>query len=286
VIVTDLPFYKMNGIGNSILVVDTRTVDASLTPEAVRRIARHEPFDQLMAIARPRRDGTDAFVEIFNHDGSRAGACGNGTRCVAWALSQDRSASRIVIETAGGALICDRLGPTRFAVDMGQPRLEWEAIPLAMPVPDTSSVALSGADRLPEAMRLVSGVGMGNPHAVLFVADAAAVDLAGFGPLIEHDAMFPERANVSFAEVIGRAAIRLRVWERSAGATLACGSAACATLVAAVRAGLTDRDATVSLPGGDLVVSWRAVDDHVIMAGETELEHHGRLTPALWSPIA
>jgi diaminopimelate epimerase len=272
-----LPFFKMNGIGNAILVVDARAAGRPLAPEAVRRIAERERFDQLMAIRGPEHVGTDAFVDIFNHDGSRAGACGNGTRCVAWVLFRERTGPELVVETDGGPLACRRLGATRFAVDMGTPGLGWSDIPLSTAVTDTRAVTLPNADDLPSVFRRFSAVSMGNPHAVFFVPAVEAIDLAAVGPVLEHHAIFPERANISVAQILDRTRIRLRVWERSAGATLACGSAACATLVAAVRAGVAERDATVSLPGGDLSIQWREIDDHVIMTGDTEVERQGLL---------
>jgi diaminopimelate epimerase len=266
-------------------VVDARDSPRSLTPSVVRALAARQPFDQLMAIYPARRAGTDAFVEIFNLDGTRAGACGNGTRCVAWVLARERGDASLIIETPGGLLRCERLGPARFSVDMGTPHLAWDEIPLGTAVADTRRVVLPQSGDLPPALRQFSAVGMGNPHGVFFVSDVGAIDLPALGPRLEHDPIFPERANISFAQIESRTRIRLRVWERSAGATLACGSAACATLVAAARAGLTERTATVSLPGGDLSISWRQ-DDHVVMTGDTELERQATLPPSLWSLAA
>ncbi len=282
-----IPFAKMNGIGNSILVMDSRGSGQSLSPAPPRVIAREAfAYDQLMAIEDPRRPGAEAFVRIFNADGSRAEACGNGTRCVAWVLMRRGSATDLQIETEGGELACRRLEATVFSVDMGQPRLDWSAIPLASPVADTADVVLSLVAGLPSALSHCSVVNMGNPHAVFFVRDAATVSLPDVGPAIEHHPLFPQRVNVSIAEVRSRDHIVLRVWERSAGITLACGSAACATLVAAVRAGLTDRRARVSLPGGDLTIEWRDTDEHVIMIGGVELEHEGLLSPHIWDVAA
>jgi diaminopimelate epimerase len=284
----DLPFFKMNGAGNSILVVDARASGAPITPTVARSLARRDglAFDQLMAVEAPRSARTAAFVRILNSDGTEAGACGNGMRCVAWALLRDTATDHVTVETVAGDLACERLAPTRFAVDMGLPRLGWEEIPLARPVEDTRHVTLPPAPGVPDGLPPFSAVSMGNPHAVFFVSDASAVALEVVGPAIEHHALFPERVNVSFATVHDRARLRLRVWERSAGATLACGSAACASVVAAVRAGLTDRRVEVGLPGGDLVIAWRAEDDHVVMSGDTELEHSGTLPATLWTVAA
>lgn len=271
-------FAKMNGIGNSILVVDLRGTATTFTG-AMAQAAGAQPglhFDQLMTIAEPRRTGTDAYVDIFNIDGSRAGACGNGTRCVAWAMLRTTTRTELLLETAGGMLACRRLAPNRFSVDMGEPRLAWQDIPLSTACDDTAAVPLPNPPR-PDLAHF-SAVSMGNPHAVFFVADVATIDLANLGPLLERDALFPDRANISFAQIASPAHIRLRVWERGAGATLACGSAACAALVAGVRAELTAREATVSLPGGDLQILWRAAG-HVVMTGDVELEHEGVLPP-------
>lgn len=272
-----LPFAKMNGIGNAILVVDLRGSGVAMASDAARVIGGCEgfDFDQLMTVGDPRMPGTDAFVEIFNLDGSRAEACGNGTRCVAWFLLRGEQKTHISVQTEAGELRCERLGPTRFSVDMGSPRLGWRDIPLAEPVGDTGHVALPPMAGLPASLSVFSGVNMGNPHAVFFTEDVASVPLERIGSLIEHHPMFPDRTNVSFAEIRSRTHVALRVWERSAGATLACGSAACATLVAAVRAGATERLAVISLPGGDLTIEWRQSDGHVIMAGDVELEREG-----------
>lgn len=267
----------MNGIGNSILVVDLRETGTVLTG-ATAKAAGEQPtlhFDQLMAIEAPRRSGTDAFVDIFNVDGTRAGACGNGTRCVAWTMLRNSPRTDLLVETPGGTLACRRLGSRRFSVDMGAPHLDWQEIPLLEPVVDTAAVAMT--DPPAAALARFSAVGMGNPHAVFFVADPTSIDLARLGPLLEHDPIFPDRANISFVRIVSRTHLRLRVWERGAGATLACGSAACAALVAGVRAGLTERQAQVSLPGGDLDIVWRTADQHVIMTGDVELEHEGVL---------
>ena len=200
-------------------------------------------------------------------------------------MSRPAGAS-LVLETRAGLLPVERFSGVVFTVDMGPPRLAWNEIPLRDPYPDTRTIAVE--TRLPEApeLRNPSAVGMGNPHAIFWVEDASAYDLARIGPAFEHDPAFPERANISFAQVLGPDRILLRVWERGAGATRACGSAACATLVAAARKGLTGRKATVSLPGGDLIIEWREGDDHVLMTGPVELEHEGVLRPALFSGAA
>lgn len=276
-----LRYAKMNGAGNSILVVDERGTIPSLTGEAARALCRGPlAFEQMMVLS--DREGVDAAVRIFNTDGSRAGACGNGTRCVAWFIMEDRpaetgSGDAVALDVDGTAVSCRRDGPLSFTVDMGPPHFGWREIPLREAA-DTLDLdlgdAIAGTGLTPPA-----AVSMGNPHAVFFVPDAGTIDLPALGPRFERHPMFPDRANVSFAEVRAPDEIALRVWERGAGATLACGTAACATLVAAALRGLTGRRARVALPGGELSIDWRP-DGHVMMTGPVELEHRGRLDPA------
>ena len=275
---TPLSFAKMNGAGNSILVVDERGRAPAMTGDAARRVGEGRlSFDQMMVIGDPTRPGVDAEIRIFNIDGSRAGACGNGTRCVAWVMLEGGTRADLTLDIEGTEVSCRREAETRFTVDMGMPCFDWRAIPLRRTLdPDAADL---GAVLTELGLPRPSVLGMGNPHAVFFVPDARAVDLERHGGRLEHDAMFPDRANISFAEVVTRDHILLRTWERGAGATLACGSAACATLVAAARRGLTGRQATVSQRGGDLVITWRA-DDHVLMTGPVELEERGLLTLA------
>jgi diaminopimelate epimerase len=270
----------MNGAGNEIVVLDLRGGDAVLTADQARAIHNMEglAFDQLMAVFDARAAGTAAFVRIFNNDGSEAEACGNGTRCVAWLLMRDGGDGALVVETPAGLLACRREGPLSFRVDMGAPRLGWRDIPLADAVADTRRVDLALVGVGDAELRVASVVSMGNPHAILWVRDLAAHDLAAAGPLLERHPMFPAKANISLAEIVARDQIRLRVWERGVGLTKACGSAACAALVAAVRDDLADRKARVSLPGGDLMIEWRQADDHVLMTGPVELESETTIT--------
>lgn len=286
-------FLKMNGLGNEITVLDLRGTPLRVSAAEARAIAAdpRSRFDQLMVLHDPVTTGTDAYMRIYNTDGSESGACGNGTRCVAWAMTADpamrrASADGLVLETKAGLLPVERVSDTVFTVDMGAPRLAWNEIPLSRAFPDTTRIEVETA--IPEAPELQgpSAVSMGNPHAIFWVKDACAYDLAAIGPKLEHDPVFPERANISFAEVVSPDHIILRVWERGAGATRACGSAACATLVAAARKGLTGRKARISLPGGDLLIEWRESDGHVLMTGETELEHEGIFSPALFAGAA
>ena len=273
----------MNGAGNEILVLDLRGTDVRVSGEDARAIgaAPGLKFDQLMALYDPAHAGSAASMKIFNIDGSLSGACGNGTRCVAWELLRDGAARDLRLESDGGLLHVTRDNEWTFTVDMGAPQFGWRDIPLAGAGADTARLTLAPA--IAGAPGEFSAVSMGNPHAVFFVDDAMAIDLADLGPQIETHPMFPERVNVSFAQVRARDSILLRVWERGAGATLACGTAACATAVAGARLGLTDRAATVSLPGGDLRIHWRDSDDHVLMTGPVELEFETTLDASIFA---
>ena len=272
----------MNGIGNAIVVLDLRGCDLVLSAADAREIAAAPGllFDQLMAIHDPLEPGADAFVRIYNTDGSPSGACGNGTRCVAWFMLRDDPRDALLLTTATARLACRRLGPLSFAVDMGPPTFDWAHIPLRDAGATPASLDLGIADPAVVAFGRPFALGIGNPHAVFFVGDAEAVDLARVGAPIERAPVFPERANVSFAEIVNRETIKLRVWERGAGATLGCGTGACAALVAAASTGRTGRTAHVDLPGGRLSIEWRD-DDHVIMAGPVELEFETILDAAL-----
>ncbi len=273
--------FKMNGAGNAILVLDLRGAGFLPRPEDARALARAAGlgYDQLMVLSDARAPGQDAFMTIYNQDGSLSASCGNGTRCVAHYIAARSGAENLRLATSAGPLAVRREGALSYSVDMGPPRLGWRDIPLAHEVEDASAVELEKFG-LPPA----SCVSMGNPHAIFFVPSIEAFDLATIGPVLEHDPLFPERANISLAQVLSRDAVRLRVWERGTGLTLACGTAACATLVAATRAGLIERRATISLPGGDLVIEWRG-DDHIIMTGPVEVEFSRRLTPDIFAPI-
>ena len=272
-----LPFAKMNGIGNSILVVDERGRRPEITGDMARKLCDGDlAFEQMMVLSDPTRPGFNAAVRIFNTDGSRAGACGNGTRCVAWFMGETGSGDGLTLDIDGTTVVCQRGGAFEFTVDMGPPRLDWREVPLRE---DADTLAVDLGPILDEAgLQRPVAVGMGNPHAVFFVPDVAAIDLTAWGPRFERHLMFPDRTNVSFAEVEAADRISLRVWERGAGPTLACGSAACATLVAASRRGLAGRHARIALPGGNLAMTWRE-DDHVLMAGLVALEHCGRIDP-------
>ncbi len=259
-----VPFVKMHGCGNDFVVLDERAAPLGLTPAGAAALADRRTgigCDQLITIE-PAPDGTDAdaFMRIRNPDGAEAGACGNATRCVAALLAGETGRQSFAIRTAAGNLRATVLGPDRVTVDMGPARLDWRDIPLARPA-DTLHLELTAGPLADPA-----AVSMGNPHATFFVPDIAAIPIERLGPRLEHDAIFPERANIGVAQVLASDRIRLRVWERGAGLTRACGSGACAALVNAHRRGLTGRLATVTVDGGELVIEWLD-NDHVLMTG-------------------
>jgi diaminopimelate epimerase len=279
---------RMNGAGNKILVLDLRGGSVRPAPADARAIHRAPglDYDQMMVVADPRTAGTAADVIIFNNDGTLAGACGNGARCVADRLCRELEVGDVRIETEAGVIACERLGPWSYRVDMGPPRLGWEDIPLDHAVADTRRVDLWPDGGGPPALGPASLVNMGNPHAVFFVPDLKRIDAAELGARIEVHPMFPEKANVTFAKATARDAVDALVWERGVGLTLACGSAACATVVAASRLGLVERKGTVRLPGGELIIEWRSGDDHVLMTGPVEYEGAFTLDDALLEAAA
>ncbi len=278
-------FVKMNGIGNEIVVVDLRAGAPTIAPEEARAAAAPAgaPYDQLMALYPPRTGGTDAFVRIYNNDGSEAGACGNGMRCVASIVAQQTGKDALTFETTAGLLNCWKGEGGLFTVDMGRPRFAWNEIPLAEEFRDTRAIELQIGPIDKPVLHSPSVVNMGNPHAIFWVDDVNAYELSRLGPLLEHHPIFPERANITLAQIVDREHIVIRTWERGAGLTKACGSAACATAVAAARLKRTNRKVTVSLLGGDLTIEWRASDDHVLMTGPVEFEFNGRFDASLFT---
>ena len=272
-----IPFLKMHGLGNDFVVLDARSQPAArLSEAAVRAVGdrrRGVGFDQLLTVEPSARG--DAFMRIHNPDGSESGACGNGTRCVAALLMEQTGRSELVIETAAGLLKARRGADGLVTVDMGEPRLDWQQIPLARAMDTLKLDYAKGPLAAPAA------VNMGNPHVVFFVPDAEAIDLPALGPQIETDPLFPQRTNVNVASLRADGSLRLRVWERGAGITLACGSGACATLVAAVRRGvISGRSARIHLNGGPLTIEW-AADNHVLMTGPVATSFAGTLAPEL-----
>ncbi len=272
------PFLKMHGAGNDFVVLDARAHPLDLAPAAAARIAdRHRGVgcDQIILIEPD--DDAAAFMRILNADGSESGACGNATRCVAALLAGETGARRLAIRTNAGLLPAEIKGPTLVEVDMGAPKLGWEDIPLAEPA-DTLSLRLAlGPVQNPAACS------MGNPHATFFVDDLTHLQIETIGPKLEHARLFPERANIGFARIDAPDRIRLRVWERGAGLTLACGSGACAALVNAHRRGLAARRAEIEMDGGTLTLTWRD-DGHVLMEGPVALVFEGELDAAMLAP--
>jgi len=280
------PFVKMNGLGNEIVVVDMRKTPAAISAADARAAAQPNgaPYDQLMALYPPRTAGTDSLVRIYNNDGSEAGACGNGMRCVVRRLFEKTGQTAVTFETRAGLLNCwQGPAPDLYTVDMGAPKFAWQDIPLAEEFRDTRYIELQVGPIDAPVLHSPSVVSMGNPHAIFWVADVNAYDLERFGPLLENHPIFPERANITLAHIVDRDHITIRTWERGAGLTKACGSAACAAAVAAARLKRANRVVQIQLPGGELSIEWRVGDDHVLMTGTATFEYEGRFDPSLFA---
>ncbi len=277
-----VPFAKMNGAGNKIIVADMRARDDHVTSQAAIAFAQDEEthFDQLMAIHAPGPVGKDAVIEIFNSDGSQAGACGNGTRCVVTRLDEPANGDFFSFEVFGQPLKAKRLENGLVTVNMGVPRFEWDQIPLSEEFADTTGIELQVGPIDDPVLHTPSAVNVGNPHIVFWVNDDVnSYALDKFGPMLEHHMLFPDRVNVSIARVTDEGSLDLRTWERGAGITQACGSAACAATVCAHRLGKTGRKVDVTLPGGRLQIEWRD-DNLILMTGPTEHEFDGLFDPA------
>jgi diaminopimelate epimerase len=272
------PFLKMNGLGNDFVVVEARSQPFAPSAEEVRAIADREGgigCDQLIAIE-PASGEADVRVRFWNADGEEVGACGNGSRCVGWLVMEAAGKDEAVLLVGDRLLRTTRAGDHMVSVDMGEPGLDWTDIPLDEPM-DTKGIELQVGPIDAPLLHTPGAVSMGNPHVVFFVDDIDTAPVREVGPMIEHHRLFPEGVNVGFAQVKARDHIRLRVWERGAGLTQACGTGACAALVACARRGLTDRTARLELDGGDLTIEWRASDNHVVMTGPASLDFTGTL---------
>jgi diaminopimelate epimerase len=275
----------MNGLGNDFVVLDARSRALPLSPEAVRAIADREQgvgCDQLIALEPSRK--ADVFMRIFNADGGQVSACGNAARCVAAVVAAELGRPEVSIETEAGILGATLNEDGTVTIDMGAPRLAWNEIPLAEPFHDTRRIELQIGPIDAPVLHSPSAVNVGNPHCLFFVDDVEAHDLARFGPMLEHHPLFPERANISLVQVLAPHALKVRTWERGAGLTRACGTAACAAAVAAARRELTGRKVRVTLPGGDLLIEWRERDGHILMTGAYALDYEGALPAELIAP--
>ena len=277
-------FLIMNGAGNRFAVFDARG-DAGFrfSEEKVKAICKpgssvmgEKGADQLIIIREPKTSGADAFMEIWNQKGFEVDACGNATRCIGWLYMRDADVDSMVLETNAGLLLCAAAGENQVAVDMGPPKLDWNQIPLKE-VMHTHHVDVKIGPIDDPVLHNPGAVNMGNPHCVFFVEDFVAAKPDKVGPMIEFHPLFPEQVNVGFAKIETKDKIRLKVWERGVGMTLACGTGACAAVVAAVRQKRTERKVEVEVDGGTLFIEWREGDDHVIMTGPVELESEGSI---------
>lgn len=272
------PYIRMNGAGNAFIVVQAFEEGFHPTEGQVRALADPAAglggFDQLIGIE--PSETADAFMRVWNADGSMVETCGNALRCVGWLLLEATNKEEVVIDTLGGPTTARRAGDHQVTVDMGAPRLDWAEVPLAEEM-DTRGIELQVGPIDAPVLHTPGAVSMGNPHVVFFTDQQDDAFVRGSGSLVEHHPLFPEGVNVGFAKVIDRNQIRLRVWERGAGLTLACGTGACAALVATARRGLTDRKATVVVDGGELTIDWDEASGHVFMTGPVEIERTGLL---------
>jgi diaminopimelate epimerase len=267
-------FLKMHGLGNDFVVFDGRKGGIPLEPSFARAVADRRlgiGCDQVIVIE-ASKNGAEIAMRILNADGGEVESCGNAARCVARLLMEERDADSVWIDTMGGPLFCSDAGHGLVTVDIGAPRFDWQDIPLAKAV-DTNGFALAAGGLSFTA----SAANVGNPHCILFVDDAETARVAAIGPEIERHPLFPARTNVEFASMISPQRLRMRVWERGVGITLACGTGACATAVAAHRRGLAERQVDVVLDGGVLGIAWRESDDHILMTGPSSLSFAGEV---------
>ncbi len=278
-----IPVLKMNGLGNEILVVDVRGKPTNVRGTGAARVAAMPGlrFDQMMVLRDPKSAGTLSYMTIFNTDGSEAEACGNGTRCVAVYLKGLTGKSQMTLETVAGILNCNVEPDGRVTVDMGKPRFAWQDIPLVEAFHDTKQIELQVGPIDKPLLHSPSVVNVGNPHCIFWVDRLNIVDLGKVGPMLEYHRLFPERANITMAHVVGPDTIAVKTWERGAGLTRASGSSSCATAVAAARKGLTGRRVKILPPGGgELDIFWRE-DDHIMMTGPVEFEATHELDAAI-----
>ena len=277
-------YLKMNGLGNDFVVVDARESGRRFSAEEIRAVADRQTgigCDQFIVMEKAKSDASDVFMRIFNQSGEEVEACGNATRCIAALVAEEAQRTAITVETVAGQLFADVNGDMA-SVDMGRPRFGWDEIPLAEEFHDTTGIELQIGPIDAPVLHTPSVANIGNPHAVFWVKnDPDSYDLHLFGPLLENHPLFPERANISIAQIVGEDHIKLRTWERGAGLTRACGTAACAAGVCAARKELTGRSVRIDLPGGMLRIDWRDSDDHIIMTGPWSRDAQGTLPETL-----
>jgi diaminopimelate epimerase len=267
----------MHGIGNDFVILDCRIEGLMPPPEVAGLLTdrrRGVGCDQLIPLMPPEDPAADVYMRILNADGSEVGACGNATRCVGDYIMRETGKDSVTIQTKAGLLHCTRAENGQITADMGIPQLEWQQIPVAFEC-DTLNLPVKSVYKLIKTAPV--GVSMGNPHAVFFMDEVENFPVGEIGPEIEHNSLFPQRTNVEFAKILGRDRIRMRVWERGSGETAACGTGACATLVAAVRRGYVDRKCDIILNGGTLNVYWRETDSRVLMTGPVAYVYKGTM---------
>lgn len=277
-----LHFRKMNGLGNDFVVFDARTRPVAMDEARARAIADRKTgigCDQLIVLEPSAK--ADVTMRIWNNEGGEVESCGNATRCIADILFDEKKATRATIDTKGGFLVAEKGGEKLVTVDMGAPRFDWQDIPLSEKFHDTRYIDLHVGPVDAPLIDRPSVVNVGNPHCIFWVKDLDVVDLAKVGPMLEHHPLFPKRANITLARIDDRAHVVIKVWERGAGLTRACGTAACAVMAAGHRLKRLDDKATITLPGGDLFMAIREGDGHVIMTGPVAYEFEGDLPPHL-----
>ncbi len=272
-----MKYYQMNGCGNAFAILDGRGEHLRMSAESVKRIAASSNADQVISLENSMRG--DIFMRIWNNTGDEVSACGNATRCVGYLMMNERKRENVKIETEAGMLHATRGAPGEMviSVDMGSPLLKWEEIPLAERM-DTRGIDIKIGPIDDPYLQLPGAVNMGNPHCTFFVPDVNSIDIKAVGPLVEGHMLFPQKVNAGFAQVLAPDCIRLRVWERDAGLTKACGTGACAAVVVGVRKQLIERSCRVLVDGGELHIEWRESDDHVIMTGPVEMEREAEVT--------
>lgn len=273
-----IPFRKMNGLGNDFIVIDRRERDFVMDEEKARTLADRDKgigCDQLIVL--DKSDVADVKMRIWNNGGGEVESCGNASRCIADLLFGETGGDSATIDTKGGFLVATKAGDKLVTVDMGVPKFGWQDIPLSEPFADTRHVELQVGPIDAPLIHSPSVVNVGNPHCIFWVKDLEVVDLGKVGPMLEHHHLFPERANISLARVVSKEHVFLKVWERSAGLTRACGTAACATIATGARNGMINRKAKITLPGGDLFMEWREADDHILMTGAVAYDFEGTI---------